>query len=338
MVIDQLKDGIIMKTWSDVEKVQHVASKLLMNSIRKQRVSHAYLIHGQPGTGKRDIALLLAKSLFCQNRTDVEPCHTCNACRRIESRNHPDVHWIIPDGQSIKIDQIEQLQKEFIYTGLESNQKVYIICQAETLTVNAANRILKFLEEPSQRTTAMLLTENHQAMIPTIRSRCQVIDLKPLNQLQFRDLLISKGLSDSNARLMSVITNHIDEAIELAEDEWFRQARSLVLQLIDIYLSESRDIFLFIHQYWIPHFKEKDQIERGLDLLLLAFKDILYFHLNQEHLLAIYSPGDARLEKAALYFSPEKLLTILNDVLDAKQKVNHNVHSTLVIEQLALQI
>src|SRR5690625_7335809 len=112
-----------MKTWSDVAEIQPLASKIITNSIRKGRVSHAYLIQGARGTGKEAIALLITKGLFCENKTDVEPCHECNACKRIASGNHPDVHWIEPDGRSIKIEQIRDLQKEFSYSGLESTRR-----------------------------------------------------------------------------------------------------------------------------------------------------------------------------------------------------------------------
>src|SRR5690625_4179741 len=179
-----------MKTWSEVAKIQPLASKIITHSIIKNRISHAYLIQGERGTGKEAIALLLAKGLFCEHRQGVEPCQICNICKRIESGNHPDVHWIQPDGRSIKTEQIENLQKEFTYSGLESSQKVYIIIGSDTLTLNAANRILKFLEEPGKQTTAIMLTENSQSIIPTIRSRCQVIDLQPLNPLLFRYQLI----------------------------------------------------------------------------------------------------------------------------------------------------
>src|SRR5690606_18903914 len=128
---------------------------MLMNSIKRNRVSHAYLINGEHGTGKEEFALLIAKVLFCLERNEVEPCQKCINCKRIESRNHPDVHWIEPEGKSIKKEQIENLQKEFTYSGLESNQKVYVIKEADTLTVNASNRILKFLEEPTRQTTAI---------------------------------------------------------------------------------------------------------------------------------------------------------------------------------------
>lgn len=327
-----------MKTWSEVAKIQPLASKILTNSMKKDRVSHAYLIQGARGTGKKTIAMLLAKGLFCENRQGVEPCLVCNVCKRIESRNHPDVHWIEPDGRSIKIEQIENLQKEFTYSGLESSQKVYIIIGSDTLTLNAANRILKFLEEPGKQTTAIMLTENIQSIIPTIRSRCQIIDLQPLHATLFRDQLIEKGMSERNATLMSALTNNLDDALQLNDDEWFVQARKLVVQLVDMFTTKPADTYLLIHQYWLPHFKERNQQEQGLDLLLIAFKDILYYHIEIIESMVFFSPSDQELKSAALYFSDEHLLMILNALLESKRKLKQNVHPTLVMEQLVLHI
>src|SRR5699024_7684752 len=135
------------------------------------------------------------------HKNGAEPCHQCHDCKRVESGNHPDLHWIEPEGQSIKKEQIDHLQKEFMYSGLESNKKIYVVKQAETLTLNAANRILKFLEEPNRETTAILLTENGQSIISTIRSRCQVLDLAPLNPIQFQQQLMNDGISEANAKL-----------------------------------------------------------------------------------------------------------------------------------------
>lgn len=327
-----------MENWSTVAHTQPLVSKIIMNSIRKDRISHAYLFQGGRGTGKETIAMLLTKTLFCTNKQGVEPCQVCNVCKRIESGNHPDVHWIEPEGRSIKIEQVRHLQKEFTYTGLESNQKVYVVTHADTLTINAANRILKFLEEPSRQTTAILLTENIQSIIPTIRSRCQIIDLQPLNNKELENALIAQDVSESNAKLMTALTHDSDEALALNQDEWFAQARKVMLQLVDRYIVQSTDTLLFIHQYWLPHFKELNQLTLGLDLLLLAFKDILYHLIEYKEAMVIYTVDSESLEKASLVYSPKRLMTILQMILKAKRKLQQNVNPTLVMEQLTLHI
>lgn len=329
---------IHMETWSEVANIQPLASKIILNSIKKDRISHAYLLQGERGTGKKAIALLIAKGLFCEKNPVSDPCLECNACKRIASGNHPDVHWIEPDGQSIKIEQIRNLQKEFTYSGMESDQKVYIINGAETLTVNAANRILKFLEEPSKKTTAIMLTDNSQAILPTIRSRCQVIDLRPLHPGEFQKQLIEQGLDQRSAILMSAITNNLQEASDKSHDESFATARRIVIQLVEILLTNPEDVYLFIHQHWVTHFKERNEQEEGLDLLLFAIKDILYYQIEHEAGMVFFAPSDELLERAAMYFSQEKLLTDLQAVLQAKRKLKQNVHPTLVMEQLTLQM
>ncbi|GAB4072087.1 DNA polymerase III subunit delta' [Barrientosiimonas marina] len=327
-----------MKSWEELTKIQPLASQLMTNSIKKGRISHAYLLQGERGTGKEEMALLLAKTLFCDDRSGVEPCQECYVCKRIDSGNYPDVHWLEPDGQSIRKEQIEELQKEFSYTALESSEKVYVIKGAETMTVNASNRLLKFLEEPSQRTTAILLTENSSSILPTIRSRCQTIDLKPLNPEAFQQQLMDEGVSYKSAVLLSALTNRLDEAISWSQDDWFAQARKRMLQLVETYSTNPEDIFLFIHQTWLPHFKERSQQELGLDLLLLAFKDILFCHLGKEDDMVVFVKDEARLENLVMTFSQEKLLDILQLVLDAKHKLRQNVNPTLVMEQLTIQI
>lgn len=327
-----------MTTWSEIEKIQPIASRMITNSIKKGRISHAYLIQGARGTGKEAIATLIAKSIFCERLTGVEPCQTCRMCKRIDSKNHPDIHWVEPEGQSIKIEQIKNLQREFTYSSFESNQKVYIIKGADTLTLNAANRILKFLEEPTQRTTAILLTENSQSMIPTIRSRCQLIDLKPLHSKHLQEQLVASEMSEKDAVLMSALTNNIDEAIDWSHDEWFAEGRKLMIQLMEILIAPSEDAYLFIHNHWLKHFKERAQLERGIDLLLLAFKDVLYAHLDKEESMIVFNINDDQLRQLVLSYSQEDLIKVLHNLLDAKRHLKQHVNSSLVMEQLALQI
>ncbi|WLR48476.1 DNA polymerase III subunit delta' [Halobacillus litoralis] len=326
-----------MQTWTQMKDIQPLAAQMLMNSFKKDRISHAYLFQGNRGTGKREMSILFAKSIFCKNREGAEPCQSCRDCHRIDSGNHPDLHWIEPEGQSIKKEQILHLQKEFTYTGLESNRKVYIIVDAEKMTVNASNRLLKFLEEPSQQTTAMLLTENGSTILDTIRSRCQLLAFQPLNPLRIQKKLVEEGVSESNARLLSSLTNNLTEALEMNEDEWFANVRKLVIQLIEVLQNKPNEGLLFINHQWMPHFKERPQLQRGLDVLMLWFQDVINQLLDREESI-IFTTEREKLNQAAMRWSRQSAARSLTDILEAKRKINQNVHPNLVMEQLTLQL
>lgn len=331
-----------MITWSQLEKVQPVTSRILTNSFKRNRLSHAYLLQGQRGTGKKQIATLIAMTLFCTEKDGIEPCHQCNQCKRIFSRNHPDIHWIEPDGQSIKKEQINLLRKEFVYTSLESStRKVYIITKADTLTVNAANRILKFLEEPDLDITAILLTEHVHSILPTIQSRCQILELRPLDSKSFQKQLTSLEevtINDYNARILSALTNNIDEAIQFHTEEKIYNIRDLVLEFIYLLISNEQDKYLYLHQKWLTLLKEKKELELSLDILLFTFKDILHSKIDRSEETVVFPSDDRILLQAVDTFSEKRLLHILKLIANAKQKLNQNVHPTLVMEQLVLKI
>jgi DNA polymerase III subunit delta' len=332
------KVGLIMNTsWEEMEQSQPVVTKMVTNSIVKNRISHAYICFGDYGTPKREFAILLAKSIFCKQKIGVEPCQSCTDCKRIDSGNHPDIHVIIPDGASIKTDQIAHLKKEFNYTGLESNKKVYIIEQADQMTVNAANRLLKFLEEPSQQTTAILLTENSQSIIPTIRSRCQLLAFQPLNQEQLENKLKDAGITEANARILATFSQNFDEAIERSKDTWFAQARKLVVQLVELLQNNKDEVPIFVHTQWMPHFKERKQLQEGLDLLLVLFRDMVHFQIDAKASI-VFSHQLDKIEQATMNWSMEDITNDLTLIMEAKRKLEQNVHPQLVIEQLTLQI
>lgn len=324
--------------WSSLEKAQPIASKILMNSIKKDRLAHAYLIQGLRGTGKTEIATLLTQTIFCPEKKDLEPCGTCHVCKRVSSRNHPDVHWIEKDGQSIKNEQIDYLRKEFSYSSLESTRKIYIIEDAQAMTNQAANRLLKFLEEPLIETMAILLTDNIQGMIPTIRSRCQIIDLKPLDTNLLQKEMINADLSEEQSKIMSAITYNIDEAIELTEDEKYQEIITLSKGMIKAIVTDYDNRFIYLHQNWLKEITDRKDTEYGLDLILLGFKDIAYMQIGKEESLVFFNSTDQILKDALQIFSKKRLLQIMNALLKTKQKLKQNVNPTLLMEQFVLQL
>jgi DNA polymerase III subunit delta' len=323
--------------WDTFHETQERVVKILTNSINKNRFAHAYLFKGDKGTGKKAIAIHFTKVFFCHEKDGVEPCGTCKDCRRIDSGNHPDVHVISPDGQSIKIDQIRQLQKEFAYLGVESKRKVYLLEHAERMTNQAANSLLKFLEEPSESTLAILLTEKPHNLLDTIISRCQVISFQPVSSQILTKHLLKLGVLESTARTISVLTNDLAEGERLANDDWFAQARNNVIKLVEELKDRPHNILLVIQNEWLSHFKDREQIEIGLDLLLLWYKDIFLFQLDEKSLMVNIDQIE-KISIQALQMSRNKVRDKLLAILEAKRRLYTNMNQQLLLENLVLQL
>ncbi|MGG4506214.1 DNA polymerase III subunit delta' [Heyndrickxia sporothermodurans] len=328
----------MFSTWDELEKVQPLAAKTLKNSLLKNRVAHAYLFEGESGLGKKEVSLLFAKSLFCLEIIDGKnPCEQCSNCRRINSLSHPDVHFLEPDGQSIKKEQIKALQQEFSKSGVESKKKLYTIVHANKMTVNAANSLLKFLEEPNAQTTAILITEQIQQIIPTILSRCQVVSFKPYSFNELQEKLILDGISPTQAPLLANLTNDPLEANRLNNDDWFAQARKIVLKLYEVLGKGSLFAMVELQEDWYNHFKEKNQLDLGLDLLLFIYKDLLSIQIGK-NIQLIYPERKAQFERDVIHLSPVILANKMAAILEAKRKLHGNMNPQLLMEQLVLKL
>lgn len=326
------------QTWVNFEKEQPFAAKMLRSSIERNRISHAYLFEGEAGTGKRAASLLLAESLFCERpENDVIPCGNCANCRRIRTGNHPDIHIVEPDGLSIKKEQISSLRTEFSKSGVESSGKLYVIIDAEKMSIAAANSLLKFLEEPHSGTMAILITEQPQRILPTILSRCQSVSFKSLPAAIFSAKLQEAGVHSVKAPLLASITNNLEHALMLNVDDWFAQARKIVLKLYEVLKQEPLYAMTALQDEWNGHFKEKAQLDMGLNLLLLIYKDVLYIQLGKDQNL-VYPDMRKKLETDALQTSSRRLSDQMTAILEAKRKLHANMNPQLLMEQLVLNL
>jgi DNA polymerase III subunit delta' len=328
----------VVKNWEQLEELQPIVLKMLKNSLQKNRVAHAYLFEGSRGTGKKECAYLLTKALLCLTPiNEYVPCETCLNCKRVNHGNHPDVHLLEPDGLSIKKGQIKALQEEFSKAGMESKKKFYLISHADKMTTNAANSLLKFLEEPNSQTVAILMTEQIQQILPTILSRCQTLSFQPLSAQGMLEKLVELGVKREQAPLLASMTSNIDEAIVLNGDDWFAQAQKIVVKLYEGLRRSPLEALLVLQEEWIWHFKEKEQIDRGLDLLLLIFKDLLYIQVGKIDQVVFVNERQ-KLEQFALHCSPNSLTRQLSAILEAKRKLQANMNSQLLMEQLVLNL
>jgi len=322
-------------TWTRFSQ-QPRASELLYYSLRNERLAHAYLLAGPKGAGKKQMALHLAKSLFCQER-EADACGACLTCRRIESGNHPDVQFITPDGASIKIDQIRALQKEMAMRAVESQHKVYIIEHVDKMTTQAANSLLKFLEEPPAGVLALLLTEHSHAMLPTILSRCQIVQFSPLSADSIAQELRAEGVLAGMAQVASHITTNVEEAKVLSQSESFAQLRNLVIQLVHECKQRNSSALFTIHDLLQKSDKIKEELPLFLDLLILWLRDILYVQVGR-HAHLINSDQQDVLQGQALVWTKAELLHGIDLVMETKNRIERNANAQLALERLVLQI
>lgn len=318
-------------------KLQPVVMKQLQTIFNKNRLAHAYIFDGEKGTGKVDVMHYFIKLMLCDNPLQNVPCETCRNCRRIDSGNHPNVHQIYPDGQFIKIDQIRELVSEMKMMGMEEGRKIYVLHHADRLNVASANMLLKFLEEPDGDVMAILLTEQMQAMLPTVRSRCQHIKFQKISQAILLQRLQENNVSYSMASTVSMLTNELETAIFLANDEGFAQARKTVLKLVEAIRKNVHEAMLLVHEEWLPLFKEKSEMEQALDLLLFAYRDIVAIKANPEA-ACTYPDMLQTFKEVALHSTYEGLSSQMQAILQARVSLQRNMNRTLMMEQLMLNL
>jgi DNA polymerase III subunit delta' len=323
--------------WPSVLERQPTIGRILTKGIINDRLSHAYLFTGQKGVGKRELARLLAKSYFCSYREGASPCNTCADCRRIDSGNHPDLVWVEPDGKSIKKEQVQGLIKEFTFRGVESPKKFFVIEEAETMTGQAANSLLKFIEEPQNETVAVLITENIHQLLDTIISRCQTLSFLPLLSHDVDVALAQKGVDPSLSRVASELTNDLGEAEELCGQEWFAKACSVVINLMKETSSQPDQALIHLYEQVIPHFQENDQPQLAIDLILLWLRDVMNAHLGHEDEL-IFNHQRTLIQDQALRSALNTTAEQMDIVLSAKKRLSANVPFISVMEHLLLRL
>lgn len=300
---------------------QPVVFRQLQNSFKHGRLSHAYLFEGDPGTGKNQMALWFIKHLFCTDIKDGLPCEKCNNCLRITQHEHPDVVEVAPDGRTIKVDQIRQLQQELAKSGFESSKKVVLIHEAEKMTSNSANSLLKFLEEPPKDFMIILLTSAPGKILPTIHSRTQNIHFQAWQQQKIiKKLEKEQHLTTETSHLLTSLTGSYQKAVEILNDEWFNDAKEVVIQWFHYLEKKDPQGFVYVQKKLVKLFKDKDQQQ-------YAFQMLSYLVRRKRNLLL------AEQDPAAGEYNQ-----LLEDALLASQKLTANVSFQNVAEQITLHV
>ena len=308
--------------------------EVLRRSLLSGKTSHSYLFEGVPGCGRKKTALTLIQALFCTALPD-DACGVCPSCRKIESGNHPDIHHIapLPDKRDISIEQLRELQHILSLRPYEAPRKVCIIDPAERMSVNAANSLLKTLEEPPGNALIILLTENAGMLLSTVRSRCQLIRFAPLSPEHLLALLERSGMPPDAAALVAPMAGgSLQRALEL-DNEALAVRREAVLSRIS-QLSLNRIATVFDAAEELSG--NRDATLELLDMLLSFFRDAV--HLGAGNKEIVNRSVRPAIEAMAAQRSFPRNLELLERIHAARRDVQRNANPKLSLDHLFMSI
>ncbi|MBQ9989936.1 MAG: DNA polymerase III subunit delta' [Lachnospiraceae bacterium] len=310
----------------------------LQNAISMDKVSHAYIIHGELGAGKEFISKIFAMTLQCE-KGKTEPCEECRSCKQTESRNHPDIIWVTHEKpNSIGVEDIRgQVNNDMVIKPYYGPKKIYIINEAEKMTPQAQNALLKTLEEPPAYGVILLLTTNVDALLPTIVSRSIVLHMRPARDRDIEAYLMKNlQVPDYKARICAAFARgNMGKAKHLAESEEFEhikeEAVSLLKYIRDMEIAEIVTAIKKINEY-------KMDVNSYLDILFIWYRDILLFKATKEPNDLIFKDEIQYIKRTADRSSYEGIETILNALDKAQQRIGANVNFDLAMELLFLTV
>jgi len=310
----------------------------LINAVNTRKVSHAYIINGEKSSGKEFIARVFAQALQCEN-DGAEPCGECHSCKQALSENHPDIIRLTHEKpNTIGVDDIRgQINNDVGIKPYSSPYKVYIVNEAEKMTVQAQNAILKTLEEPPEYAVIMLLTTNVNSLLPTVLSRCVVLNMKPVSdELVKKYLMEEMRIPDYKAEVcVAFARGNIGKARALASSEEFENVKAEALSLLkyigDMELNEMIAAVKKINEY-------KLEVSDYLDVFAIWYRDVLMFKATNDLNCLVFREEMQALRTTAQHSSYEGIETIIKALETAKRRLEANVNFELTMELLMLTI
>lgn len=322
---------------------QPIATKILLNSIKNKRSSHAYLFETNGCSYANKYILDFVKHLVCPTINE-QHSDNCSICRTIDEGNYPELKIINPDGQWIKKEQLQDLQQEFNTKAIIGTKKIYIINGADKLNASSANSILKFLEEPEENIVAILVVENMYNVMQTILSRCQIISLQKnkINQKNEKEIL-ANSLLNNDYDINQFIQNE-------KNDEYIKNA----INFINFYEEHGLESIIYINSLWNKFFniKEKEEtideedilttktiitpIDIAFNTIILYYKDIINFKTNRK--IETFVNYESYLRKIANKNTTVGLCNKLEKIIEIKNQIKYNINKNLLMDKFIISL
>ena len=311
----------------------------LQNAITMGKISHAYIINGERSSGKEFIAKTFAMALQCENKQETEPCHECHSCKQALSANHPDIIFITHEKpNTISVDDIRsQINGDVAIKPYSGPKKIYIMNEGEKMTVQAQNALLKTLEEPPEYAVIIILTDNVNSLLPTILSRCVVLNMKPVKDDQIKRFLM-ENMEVPNYKAdicVAFARGNVGKARMLAKSEEFDKVKEEAITLLkyigEMEINEIVAAIKKINEY-------KFDVNDYLDILSIWYRDVLMFKATHDANNLIFREEIQYIRKVADKSTYEGIEKIIDALDKSKQRLTANVNFDLTMELLLLTI
>ncbi len=327
-----------MRRFSDIVGQEQLREHL-ENAVRMNKVSHAYIINGERNAGKEFIARTFAMALQCEDRQGVEPCQECHSCKQAKSGNHPDIIFVTHEKPgTIGVDDIrKQINGDVAIKPYSGPKKIYIVREGEKMTVQAQNALLKTLEEPPEYAVILILTDNVNALLPTILSRCVVLNMKPAKDARIKEYLMENmEIPDYKANIcVAFARGNVGKARLLANSEEFDKVKEEALTLLkyigEMELHEIVAAIRKINEY-------KFDVNDYMDILSIWYRDVLLFKATHDVNNLIFREEIQSIRKVADKSTYEGIERIIDALQKSKQRLKANVNFDLTMELLLLTI
>jgi DNA polymerase-3 subunit delta' len=316
-----------------LQKHEPLAYKTLFEAAKNNRINHAYLLTGENGTPLMETATFFAKTILCQHPNPLAD-ESCNSCERIDHGSYADLRVLGTEETSIKKEEVNSLIDDFSQTARERKGiMVYIINLVENMTVEAVNSLLKFLEEPTGKTYAILTSQNPSRVLPTIVSRCEVVRILPLSQTEVISDALEDGVKQEDAEILSYFVSSGEAIKEESQSPEFDKAKSAFIAALKGLGKGRKDAVFAFENEVIPLVNGKEGARYFFDMLSLAYKDLISLSLSRSTLLTSYAKLIEPLTKWVK--NPQK---DLGTILHFRGEVELNINIPLLINEAGISL
>lgn len=306
----------------NIKETQPILYNLVYNANKENRRNHAFLLSG---TNTKEAVQFLIKSILCDQ---LVACNECNTCKRVDEKKYNDIIYYDGDKESIKKRHIDAIRSSFIATSLEGKSKIYVLENIDKSSKESMNSLLKMLEEPEGDTVAIFSTKNKARILPTIVSRCQVIDLKPDNKQIIKSKLVIENIELAYANLLAEIAPSYKDGLELYDERFCYMYHEAFATLQDMYTNPD-NVLINIHTNLLMKYKKKDDVALFFDIFVVGLKDLLRFIYGQE---LVFEKEKAKIQTWNI--DENQVIDRIQAVLMAKQKLGSNMNIGLLIDSL----